>query len=108
MPMINNNIRLLDAQKQVMVAIVTSPTPTVYFGNIAANEQAVTAQKVLTKLGLVQISRDVAKVTDKGEKVMQDENLIDELGDLTDYGKKYMYKTKNEAKHMTLIDFLIN
>lgn len=88
-------IHLSDFQKKVLVVVHAAQTPQVAFEELrkqAAEDQGNinTARDMLEKLGLLEVGQDQVTVTPQGEQVMQDEYLIDEMGELTEEAQKYL------------------
>lgn len=83
------NIHLSDTQKVVLTKIIASATPTTAHEAISDGRNLVEARNLLAKLGLIQFDQGTAAVTPEGEEVMRDENLIDEMGQLTPDGEQY-------------------
>lgn len=96
------NVHLSDAQKLVMTKIKASANANVALEQTRNNTNLATAQKVLIKLGLLQLDDSGISLTDKGIKVMSDENLTDESGDLTEEGHKYAGATDLNALAKTI------
>lgn len=86
----NMLIRLSDNQKRVLVRVSQAPTGLLGATEAGRDEKLATARDMLVKLGLLDYDGDVATVSDDGMKAMQDENLVDESGDLTDEGQKWL------------------
>jgi len=81
-------INLSDNQKRVMAKILAAPTPKVALDSISKNQSLIAARDQLAKIGMVSLNPNGASVTDKGTKVMQDEALVDEGGQLTPDGEQ--------------------
>jgi len=87
------NYSLTDAQKEVLTRTINAANPKVAGAEIAGKPKHVTARDMLAKYGLIDWDKDTGalEVTEKGIETMQNENLVDETGELTDEGKKYAY-----------------
>jgi hypothetical protein len=83
------NVHLSDAQKMVMAKIKAAANANVAGEQTQGNTNLSTAQQVLIKLGLVLSDNNGTTITQKGDKVMSDENLTDNTASLTDDGQKY-------------------
>lgn len=83
------NVHLSDAQKLVMAKIKASANANVAAEQVRNSPNMASAQKTLSKLGLVAVDDTGATITDKGNKTMTDENLIDSSGALTPDGQKF-------------------
>lgn len=91
MARILTTIHLSDIQKEVMAKVKTAPTEQVAWEEISntaseIDQNFAAARDMLGDLGLLTIGDGELSVTDKGEEVMKDENLVDEMGELTDEG----------------------
>lgn len=90
-----NTIHLSDFQKKVLAITKAAPTPQVAFEELRNQPQdeqrnIVGARDILQKLGLLDVTDSTIEVTKKGEQVMADEYLIDEMGELTAEAQKYL------------------
>ena len=92
------NVHLSDSQKMVMTKIKVAANPNVAGEQARNNTNMATAQKTLIKLGLVMADESGATLTDKGIKTLTDENLLDDSGELTPEGQKYV-----DAKDLTAL-----
>lgn len=86
-------LHLSDIQKEVLAKVKAAPTPHLAWDEISGSatdvdENLATARDVLGNLGLLSVGDGVLEVTPKGEEVMKDENLIDDMGELTDTGRE--------------------
>jgi hypothetical protein len=87
-----NSVRLNDNQKRVIAKIVAAPTPKVAAEEISNGVNITQARDALVDLGLVMFTlNDHAELTDKGQQVAQEENLVDDGGQLTPEGEKHAY-----------------
>jgi hypothetical protein len=73
-------------QKKVLAIIIAAPTSVVALANISTNPNIVAARDMLVKLGVIQLIDGGAIITDSGTKIAKDENIIDEVGELTPSG----------------------
>ncbi len=94
------NISLSHTQKFVLAKLIAAETPLVAYESVSAfdskgNDGAnvVAARDQLTKLGLMTYRQGDASITDVGTASMNDANLIDDTGGLTDDGNIYAYAT---------------
>lgn len=88
-------VHLSDFQKKVLAIIKASPTPQVAFEELQnqppeEERNIVGARDMLQKLGLIEIGDHTLEITSKGENVMRDEYLVDEMGELTAEAQKYL------------------
>lgn len=95
------NLRLTDFQKKVLTKVHVSPTETVAGEEISQSRNLVAARRLLVRLGLVNYIDGKATVTDDGMRVMREENLIDEMGELTDEGRKYAFDEEDQQTEPT-------
>ena len=94
------NIHLSDSQKVVLAKIKAAATETVAHEQITNGVNLVQASKTLNKLGLINMTANSVTITDKGMQNMNDENLTDQSGELSDDGKKYAQITEpNDLAH---------
>lgn len=84
---------LTNYQKKVMAKIIAAPTPKIAGEEITKDPQLVRARNVLLKISpsLISFVRGKATVTPTGLKIMKDENLVDDQGNLTDEGENFAY-----------------
>lgn len=88
-------VHLSDYQKKVLAIVKASATPQVAFEELQKQppeeeQNIIGARDMLQKLGLVEIGPHSLEITPSGEKVMQDEYLVDEMGELTDEARKFL------------------
>lgn len=84
-------VRLTDNQKKVMTRIVSSATEKLAAQEISKGRKFITARDILDKLGMIDFRDGSAMLTDQGEQLMKDYNLIDDMGELTDEGSMFAY-----------------
>ena len=94
-------IHLSDIQKEVLCKVQASPNPQIAWETIADTESKVddnfsAAKDILGKLGLLNVGEGTLEVTEKGIQVMVDENLVDDMGELTDVGQQLADKNREE------------
>lgn len=100
------NLRLTNFQKQVLAKIKAAPTKKVAGEEISSGEQMVAARNALLKVepSLITFIRGEATITPTGQKVMQDENIIDATGELTETGKDLAYgKEEQQTESFNLL-----
>jgi hypothetical protein len=91
------NARLTDTQKSVLLGIYAAPTPeTAYDATIGA-ENVTQARQQLRGMKLIVIddSTSRAGVTDEGQTALANNNLIDDMGQLTDQGQEVLGQQKS-------------
>jgi len=92
------NVRLTDHQKSVLANIVARDNQnTTLVDLVSGTEDAhkqnlATAVKTLEQIGLIQLTGKELAVTDTGTRVMNDEGMVDETGQLNDEGRTYQFK----------------
>jgi hypothetical protein len=94
MTRILTTIHLSDIQKEVLAKVFASPTPHVAWSELLDVSSEIesnvsSARDTLGNLGLLYVGDGELKVTDRGREVMREENLIDEIGELTEDGQRY-------------------
>ena len=75
-------------QRRVLAKIIASPTPKVAGEQLEHDQNMTAARDALIKLGLVNNDDHQVTLTDKGTQLAQDENIIDQSGQLTYKGKQ--------------------
>ena len=93
-----NTIRPTTFQKQVIAMIADAPTPKLAAAHLSDNQNITAARDLLAKLGVITFSDSEAQLTDKGQQLATDENIIDQSGQLTDDGRKYLGDTQPGAQ----------
>ena len=78
-------------QKAVLCKIKAAATPQVAASEISRDQHLLAARDMLQRLGMISIADNQAMVTDAGEELMRNQNLIDESGELTDEGRNYAH-----------------
>lgn len=86
-----STIRLTDNQKRVLAKIAAAPTPTVAGEAISKEPNLVAARNTLMKLGVITFVDNRAEITDKGQHLGKEENILDDAGGLTDAGNKLAF-----------------
>jgi len=84
-----STVHLSDMQSVVLSKIIAAATPQTAFETINNGRNLVGARDELQRLGLITVMNGTASVTDKGQQVMQAENLVSDTGELTDRGAKF-------------------
>jgi len=102
------NVRLSIAQKYVLSKIhLPTQTPLTAFSSVSDNENVVAARQGLEKLEMVGVdeTKNEAWITEKGKAALRNENLIDEMDNLTPEGEQYAYaKTFADAEQISVKD----
>ena len=101
------NFSLSIAQKTVLTKTLSAPTEKVAGEEISKNPKLVTARDMLTQYGLLDYDKSTgkAKVTDKGLEIMKEENLIDEMDELTPEGEKFAFPEEGTPEEETFETF---
>lgn len=94
------NLRLTEFQKKVLAKIKAAPTPKVAGEEISSGEQLVAARDALLKFNpsLIEFIRGEASLTSYGEKVLKDENIVDDTNGLTPVGKDLAYDEEEKTE----------
>ncbi len=81
-------LKLTNTQKEVLSKIKAAATPVLALERLTgANMQS--ALETLSSLGILTYDEENVDITEKGEDLMKDYNLIDEMGELTDEGNSF-------------------
>lgn len=86
-----SSVRPTTSQKRVIAKIIASPTPTVAGGQLSADANLVAARNMLAKLGVISVADAEVTLTDVGQQLARDENIVDQMGELTQDGKQLAY-----------------
>lgn len=78
-------------QKRVLAKIAAAPTPVVAGTEISKDANLVAARNLLMKLGLITFADGSAEMTEKGQQVAADENIVDQSGELSSVGQELAY-----------------
>lgn len=82
-----STLRPTQNQLTVLAKIIASQdVPARAAAEISSNTNFIAARNILMKLGLITYTDAAAALTDKGTQVAQEQNIIDENGQLTDEG----------------------
>jgi len=93
---VHGNISLSHTQKYVLAKLIASPTPLTAYESVSNGRNVVAARDQLTGLGLMQYQENEAVISDSGMEAMREENLVDDMGNLTDEGEQYGYASGPE------------
>lgn len=97
-----DTVRLTNNQKRVIAKIKASPTPKVALEEISDDQNLIAARNMLVKLGLVEIVAGEVFLTDSGEQMAVDENIVDEAGELTQTGNELAHSTPAGKQDATM------
>lgn len=76
-----------DNQKRVLAKIAAAPTPKVAGEEISKDANMVAARNMLMKLQVITFNNGEAEMTQSGVQISQDEDIIDQSGQLTKTGE---------------------
>lgn len=82
-------LRLSETQKIVMSRVINAPNEYIAYENVNEGPNMVAALKELVHLGMMEAGDGTLTMTDSGMSVLQNENIVDESGQLTQDGMKY-------------------
>lgn len=86
------NVRLTQHQMKVLALIAASPEGIVPDEDISKDRNMTAARQLLTKLGLItNDGEDKYSISETGQQVAKDENVVDESGQLTELGNKLAF-----------------
>jgi len=74
-------------QKQVIALILAAATPKLAAESLAGSQNLIAARNMLMKLGIINFAAGEASLTDAGMRIATEENIADEMGELTDAGR---------------------
>jgi hypothetical protein len=97
------SVSLTSNQKRVLAKIAASPTPKVAGGELTGDQNLATALDQLANLGAVEHFSGEVTMTDKGQQLAREENIVDDSGQLTPDGEQLAYTTSTgqEDKDVT-------
>ena len=87
----NSPVRLTDNQKKVLVNIYSAPTPETAYESILGHQELIVSRDQLKRMQMIAVD-DVsgrAGVTDSGFDMLQNTNMIDDIGELTEEGERH-------------------
>ena len=93
-------LRLTATQKQALVLVASASTPKIAADNVSVGDKMILARDSLIKLGFLTLNdnEDKATLTAKGKEFAKSEGLVDDSGELTDSGKKFIPGQTEETK----------
>lgn len=89
-------VQLTSLQKGVLATIATAATPEIAFETCNGVQSLVVARNILRTLGLVKINQGQLALTDQGQNALVTNNILDETGQLTEDGEKYITMVDEE------------
>lgn len=92
-------IRLTQNQMQVMAMILASPEGNLPDEDISKGPNLKQARDLLIQLDMItNDGENKYSVTDKGQKVAKDENIVDNMGGLTEFGQGLAYPDEDKKE----------
>lgn len=92
------NVRLTQHQMTVLAMILAAPEGVAPDEDISKGPNLTSARTMLQKLGMITHDGDNKySVSETGMKVAKDENLIDDMGELTELGNEKAYANQDKA-----------
>lgn len=89
--------RLSSTEQGILGIVHISDSPRVAYDNTTGTQQLMVAQDKLMKYGLLNVTNNMAQLTDKGLTALVRYNIIDSTQTITDYGEDIINNT-NEDK----------
>lgn len=80
-------------QRELLVKVYTSATPTVAFEIANSNQNNRANKDILIRLGILEERDGEVIVTENGEQIARDEDLIDDEGGVSPLGQEYVEET---------------
>lgn len=105
--------RLTDTQKIVLTNIYAAPTPETAYDSVTGHQNLVVARNQLRSMNLVVVddTDSRAGITDEGYTALSNNNLIDDIGELTEEGNSLLIKatpnTEVVREQFTLLKTII-
>lgn len=93
------NIHLGDYQKKALAKIMAANDEHDAYSDVSIGEiNMIAARDTLEKIGLIDIDKgqEVVSITSQGMEAMKSENLIDDMGQLTDEAQQYIYDDEDQ------------
>jgi len=99
-PNLNNN------QKGLLISIFSSATPRQAYETSTGTPNATSAKNDLLRFGLIAQNDDGLVITQKGNEALLSNNLVDDMGVITDEGQKQLDDfTQNKQEYVNLESF---
>ena len=95
---IMSSVHPTNSQLRVFAKISASATPKVAGEEVSKDVNVVAARNMLVRLGLITLNNGEAELTQQGSQVAQDENIIDQTGQLTQRGKALAYTNSSDQQ----------
>jgi hypothetical protein len=93
------NIHLGDFQKKVLAKIVAANDEHDAYDDVSIGDiNMIAARDTLEKIGMIDVDQaeEVVSVTSQGMEAMKKENLVDDMGQLTDEAQNYIYDDEDQ------------
>lgn len=104
-----STIRPTQHQLKVLATIYSNKEkPAIAIQQLSNDENLVTARNLLMKWNAIEFSPTKVNVTDVGEKMAIDNNVVDETGQLTDFGQSILPTTSNEPTSNEPVDLPVD
>ena len=93
-------LNLDNTQKAIIASIRVAPSPEMAYGVLIGARNSTTAGDDLVRAGYIRINNTLkqAELTTLGEKVLINDNLTDETGELTDRGEELVARFRSDKK----------
>ena len=93
-----NELRLDNTEKAIIVSMEVAPTERMAYAVLTGARNAVTSREQLEIGGFINVNDNdkTATLTNKGRDILTSENLVDEMGELTDRGKELMSRYRQD------------
>lgn len=85
-----NAIFLSNTQKLALAAVISAPTTQMAYESISKNQQMIAARNFLVRIGALASSVGSAKLTETGNDIAMNHNIVDQTGQLTDDAKQLL------------------
>ena len=97
---LSERLNLDNTQKAAIAYISTAPTPQMAYFVVTGARNSVSARNSLNLAGYVEVDpkNKIARLTAQGEEVLKAENLVDEMGELTERGTELLDKYMNDRQ----------
>lgn len=91
-PVVENAVRLTNTQKAVLLSIYAAPTPELAYDTTTGAENVRQAAIQLRNFGMIHLDSENnrAGVTDEGQTALQNNSLIDDIGEVTEEGEEML------------------
>jgi hypothetical protein len=94
---------LTNFQKGVLAVVATAPTPKLAFDQTVGSINLMSARNTLERLGFISIEFGEAKLTNVGNDALVNYNLVDDAGQVTEDGTKFVELVTAQIKGTTTV-----